>query len=88
MYLFRVIPLEENRLGKGPSLLHCQYIYQQYRLKLNLVSQIMNNVGSNIKRLREQNGYTQDYMAPELDIVQATYARIESGEIKVSTDRL
>jgi transcriptional regulator with XRE-family HTH domain len=48
----------------------------------------MNNIGHNIRRLREQNGYTQDYMAAELDITQATYARIESEEIKLSTDRL
>ena len=48
----------------------------------------MNNIVSNIKRIREQKGYTQDNMAVELGITQATYARIESEQIGLSLDRL
>jgi transcriptional regulator with XRE-family HTH domain len=48
----------------------------------------MNNIGSKIKRLREQKGYSQEFMASKLDIAQASYARIESQEIRLSIDRL
>jgi len=48
----------------------------------------MNKVVANIKRIRDQRGYSQDYMASMLNIEQATYSRIESEEIKLTTDRL
>jgi transcriptional regulator with XRE-family HTH domain len=48
----------------------------------------MNNIGFNIKRLRDQKGYSQEFMASQLDITQASYARIESQKIKLSIDRL
>jgi transcriptional regulator with XRE-family HTH domain len=49
---------------------------------------LTNNVGFNIKRLREQKGYSQEFMAAHMDITQATYARIESEDIKLTVDRL
>jgi len=48
----------------------------------------MNNIGFNIKRIREQKGYSQEFMASKLDISQASYARIESQEIRLSIERL
>jgi transcriptional regulator with XRE-family HTH domain len=48
----------------------------------------MNSIGFNIKRIRTQKGYSQEFMASQLDISQASYARIESQEIKLSVDRL
>jgi transcriptional regulator with XRE-family HTH domain len=48
----------------------------------------MNNIGPKIRRLREQKGYSQEFVASKLDITQASYARIESEEIKVSVDKL
>ena len=48
----------------------------------------MNNVGFNIKRVREQKGYSQEFMASRLNISQASYARLESQEIKLSIERL
>ena len=48
----------------------------------------MNNLGFNIKRIRDQKGYSQEFMASKLNISQASYARMESQEIKVSVDRL
>jgi len=48
----------------------------------------MNNVGFNIKRVREQKGYSQEFMASRLNISQASYARLESQEIKLSVERL
>ena len=48
----------------------------------------MVNILSNIKRIREQKGYPQAYMAAKLDISQASYARIESQQANLSIDRL
>ena len=48
----------------------------------------MKECAAKIKRIREQKGYTQDYMAVELGISQASYARIESEESKLTVDRL
>ncbi|GHT75412.1 hypothetical protein AGMMS50262_10640 [Bacteroidia bacterium] len=48
----------------------------------------MDNIGYKIRRLREQKGFSQEYMASQLDITQASYARIESQEIKLTIDRL
>jgi len=48
----------------------------------------MNNIGFKIRRAREQKGYSQEFIASQLDITQASYARIESQEIKLSIDRL
>jgi len=48
----------------------------------------MNNIGFNIKRIRDQKGYSQEFMASRLNITQASYARMESQEIKLTVDRL
>lgn len=48
----------------------------------------MNAIGFNIRKIREKKGYSQDYMAQELEISQASYARLESEETKLSIDRL
>jgi len=48
----------------------------------------MNNIGFNIKRIRDQKGYSQEFIASRLNISQATYARMENQEIKISIDRL
>lgn len=38
----------------------------------------MNIVGSRIKRIREEKGIKQEYMAYELDISQSNYGRLEN----------
>jgi len=48
----------------------------------------MNNIGYKIKRIREQKGYSQEFMASQLDITQPTYARLESQETDLSINRL
>ena len=48
----------------------------------------MNNIGNNIKRIRDQKGYSQEFMALQLHISQASYARMENQESKLSVDRL
>jgi transcriptional regulator with XRE-family HTH domain len=41
-----------------------------------------------IRSSREQHGYSQEYMADMLHIVQSTYAAIESGKTALTLDRL
>ena len=48
----------------------------------------MNNIASNIKRIREEKGYSQEYMATQLNTTQATYARMESQKTKFKIDWL
>jgi len=48
----------------------------------------MNTVGERIKRYREGKNFTQEYIAGKLNISQNTYSKIESGGIKLTTDRL
>jgi transcriptional regulator with XRE-family HTH domain len=42
----------------------------------------------NIRAVRENRGYTQEYMAEMLDICQSTYANLESGKTMLSISRL
>jgi transcriptional regulator with XRE-family HTH domain len=46
------------------------------------------NIGNNIKSIRELKNFTQEFMASELAISQASYARIESGTTVPKVDRL
>lgn len=48
----------------------------------------MNNIGFNIRKIREQKGFSQEYMANVLNISQASYARMESEETKITVERL
>ncbi len=48
----------------------------------------MNKIGFNIRKLRESKGFSQEYMANVLDISQASYARLENEDTKVTVDRL
>lgn len=50
----------------------------------------MNNdtIGKNIRKFRELKGYSQEYMAHELDITQASYAKLESNSTKINVERL
>jgi len=38
--------------------------------------------------LREANGYTQEYIASELGINQNTYSKLESGQTRLTVDRM
>ena len=48
----------------------------------------MNNVGLNIRKLREKRGFSQEYMAAKLGVAQASYARMENAETKITIERL
>ncbi|GIZ14259.1 helix-turn-helix domain-containing protein [Capnocytophaga catalasegens] len=48
----------------------------------------MNSIGLNLRRIREQKGLSQEYLADRLDISQASYARLENEDTKITVDRL
>lgn len=49
----------------------------------------MNDVISkNIRKYREIKGFSQEYMANQLDINQASYAKIENNSTKLTVERL
>lgn len=50
--------------------------------------QKMNSLGFNIRKIREQKGFSQEYMANVLNISQASYARMENEETKITVERL
>jgi len=41
-----------------------------------------------MRGLREQKGYTQQFVADMLGISQAAYSRLETGEVEVSLNKL
>ncbi|KAB2859498.1 MAG: helix-turn-helix transcriptional regulator [Flavobacteriales bacterium] len=48
----------------------------------------MIEVGSNIRKIRELKGFSQDFMANQLNISQRQYSRIEKEETKLDLDKL
>ncbi len=48
----------------------------------------MDTIGLRIKKLRESRNWTQEFMASQLKISQNSYSRIESENVKLSTERL
>lgn len=43
--------------------------------------------GTKLRLLREHHGYSQEYVANELDISQSTYFKLESGQTKLTVER-
>jgi len=48
----------------------------------------MIEIGSNIRKIRELKGFSQDFMANQLKISQRQYSRIEKEETKLDLDKL
>lgn len=48
----------------------------------------MNIVGSRIKRIREEKGIKQEYMAYELDISQSNYGRLEKQDSRLTVPKI
>lgn len=53
-----------------------------------ILSSSVKNVASNIRKIREYKGYTQDYLAAKLKISQNAYSKLELGYSKLTVDRL
>lgn len=52
------------------------------------VSHKIKNIASNIRRIRESKGYTQEYLAMKLGISQNAYSKIELGYTRITLERL
>lgn len=46
------------------------------------------NVGVKIRKIRELKGYSQEFIASELNITQSHYSRIEKNESDIKISRL
>ncbi|WP_439697012.1 helix-turn-helix domain-containing protein [Mucilaginibacter sp. AW1-7] len=44
-------------------------------------------IGSKLKKLRDQSGFSQEYVANELGISQSTYFKLESQQIRLTVER-
>lgn len=49
---------------------------------------LSNIVGEKVRILREFRGYSQEYMAMNMDISQSAYSKIEAGKCTLTIDRL
>lgn len=45
------------------------------------------DIGIKLRQLRQEHGYSQEYIASQLEISQAQYCRIECGKSTLSTDK-
>lgn len=52
------------------------------------MKEIFGNIGESIRKFRDERCYTQDLMANRLGITQSAYYKIESGMVKIKTERL
>ena len=50
--------------------------------------EFMKNIGQKIEKIRNFRGYSQDYVATRLAITQQHYSKMETGEAKITVQRL
>ena len=48
----------------------------------------MNNIGTRIRKYREEKGITQELMAMELDLTQSNYGRLEKDDRRLTAPKL
>jgi transcriptional regulator with XRE-family HTH domain len=53
-----------------------------------LLEKRVKTVAANIRKIREDKSYTQDYLAIKLAISQNAYSKIELGYTKITVERL
>ena len=46
------------------------------------------DIGKNLRKIRELKGYSQEYIATAIDISQRNYSRIEQNEIDLNLSKL
>lgn len=46
------------------------------------------DIGSNIRKIRELKGYSQEYVSNQLEISQRQFSRIENNETDISVSKL
>ncbi len=52
------------------------------------MKEVFGHIGESIRKFRDEKCYTQDLMANRLGITQSAYYKIESGMVKIKTERL
>ena len=52
------------------------------------VADKIKHIATNIRKIREGKGYTQEYIALKLGISQNSYSKIELGYTKITLERL
>ena len=57
-------------------------------LHLHKISHDMNNIGHNIRKLREKKGFSQEFVAGKLGINQSTYGKLEKDASNITLNRL
>ncbi len=45
------------------------------------------NIGTKLRKLREDQGFSQEYIATELGISQSTYYKLEAEQIRLTVER-
>ncbi|GHU73830.1 hypothetical protein FACS189413_18480 [Bacteroidia bacterium] len=48
----------------------------------------MNIIGTRIKKLRDERGIKQDYIANQMDITQSSYGRLEKDDSRLTAPKL
>lgn len=46
------------------------------------------DIGSKIRQIRELKGYSQEYMASQLNVSQHAYSKLETGKTKMDWERV
>jgi len=65
------------------------YVYKQYNLLMKSTTDNKTKaVAANIRKIREERNYTQDYLAAKLEISQNAYSKIELGYSNITLSRL
>jgi len=49
---------------------------------------MVTEIAENVKKIREKKGLSQENLAEALKVNQSTYAKMESGKLRISADRL
>lgn len=49
-----------------------------------MISELKNKIGNNIKSLRQQNGWSQEYLGYFAQVNQDTMSRVENGKAGLS----
>lgn len=48
----------------------------------------MNTIGSRIRKLREEKGFKQEFMAYELEVSQSNYGRLEKDDSRLTVPKI
>lgn len=79
--------LTKNLLSYKSILFNCFFIHKIYIIFVLVINTSIMEISKKIKKLRDTNGYSQDYIAEKIGISQAAYSKIESGQTNITIER-